>query len=100
MAEYGEHWSDTELSICVEVYAQAVAAGGTKKRISRDIYESRAFKKLNGRVMGAVTRRMCNISAMLEKSGEDWVQIWKPMRNVGTGVEPRLLAILQQQNLL
>jgi hypothetical protein len=100
MADYGDDWSDEELRICAEQYADVVRRGGTSKGIARDIFVSRAERALPGRTRDSVLMRMGNISAVMELNNQPIVIGWGVRRNVGSGVTPRLEAILREFDLL
>ena len=94
-------WTDEELKICVDKYRKAVASKGTEREIDRKVFVKAALKEgLFRRGEGAVQQRMCNISAVLEANGKPFVIGWKPLRNVGSGVTPRIEALLREHSLL
>jgi len=96
-----DEWTDEELEIAVGRYWKAVRQKGTEHEIDRAALIKGALKAgLQARGSGSVSQRMCNISAVLEANGKPWVVGWKPLRNVGSGVTPRIEALLRKYDLL
>lgn len=96
-----EDWNDTELEVCVRQYWKAVKSKGTEREVDRAAFVRGALKGgLKARGAGAVQRRMCNISAVLEARGLPYVMGWLPLRNVGSGVTPRIEAMLEKYDLI
>jgi hypothetical protein len=96
-----EDWSDAELEIAVHHYWKAHAQKGAERELDRSAFIKAALKAgLKSRGEGAVQRRMCNISAVMEANQKPWVIGWPPLRNVGTGVTPRIEALLKTRNLI
>lgn len=96
-----DDWTDEELEICVRQYWKAVKSKGAEQDVDRSAFVRGALKQgLKTRGQGSVQRRMCNISAVLDARGVPFVLGWPPLRNVGTGVTPRLEALLQKHSLL
>lgn len=94
-------WSDEELEIAVRQYWKAVRQKGTEREVDRKTLIKGALRSgLASRGEGSVSQRMCNISAVLELNGKPWVIGWKPLRNVGTGVTPRIENLLRKHDLL
>ena len=65
-SKYDDPWSDEELSVSVEIYADVVRRGGTAREFPKDLFLSRAEKRLPGRNRTAAYYRMQNISSILE----------------------------------
>jgi hypothetical protein len=96
-----DDWSDAELDVCVRQYSKAVQMKGAEREVDRAAYIRGALRDgLKPRGSGSVQRRMCNISAVLELNGRPWVIGWPPLRNVGTGVTPRIETLLKKYKLL
>jgi hypothetical protein len=96
-----EDWSDAELEVCVKQYWKAVAQKGTEREIDRKAIVRGALRDgLKARGEGSVQRRMCNLSAVLEAHEKPWVLGWPPLRNVGSGVTPRIEGLMQKYKLL
>jgi 5-methylcytosine-specific restriction enzyme A len=96
-----EDWSDEELEIAVGRYWKAIKQKGAEREVDRGALVKGALKAgLSARGAGSVSQRMCNISAVLEAHGKPWVLGWKPLRNVGSGVTPRIEALLRKHGLL
>ena len=98
-----EDWSDDELRLCVQRYWKAVMNKGTEREIERKAFIKGIMKEsvsLRTRGEGSISQRMCNISAVMEANGRPWVIGWKPLRNVGTGVTPRIEALLRDHKLI
>ena len=100
VSKYDEPWSDEELAISVEIYADVISRGGTKRNMPKDLYISRAEKRLPGRNRTSVQFRMCNISTVLSQHEKNHVIGWEPMKNVGSGVVPRIESLLKHHGLL
>ena len=96
-----EDWSDDELEISVRHYWKAYAQKGAERELDRSAFIKAALKAgLKHRGEGAVQRRMCNISAVMEANGKPSVIGWKPLTNVGTGVTPRIESLLKKYDLI
>ena len=96
-----DEWSDEELEIAVKQYWKAVRQKGTEREVDRAALIKGALRSgLSPRGTGSVSQRMCNISAVLEANGKPWVLGWKPLRNVGSGVTPRIEELLRKHELL
>lgn len=90
-----QEWSDAELAASVRAYGEMArmdAAGQkySKKQIYRDLAER------FGRSDKAFEYRMQNISAVLDELGMPWIEWLKPAVNVGAGVKPKLVALVQR----
>ena len=99
-SKYDELWSDAELAVCVNIYADVVRRGGTQRELSKDLFIARGEKRLPGRNRASVQFRMCNISTVLQQNGKPHVLGWEPMKNVGVGVVPRIEKLLSEEGLL
>jgi hypothetical protein len=96
-----EDRTDDELEICVRQYWKACKSKGTEHEVDRSAFVRGALTgSLKARGSGSVQRRMCNISAVLEANGRRSVIGWKPLPNVGSGVTPRIEALLRKCELL
>jgi hypothetical protein len=96
-----DDWDAGEIAICVEQYVEVLSRGGASRMMpSRDIFAARAEKQLPKRNAGSVSRRMCNISSVLEKAGGKSVQGWKPLHNVGPTNTARILSDLAKRGVL
>lgn len=96
-----DDWTDEELALCSRQYWKVVRNKGCEREIDRSAFVKGALiGSLKIRGAGSVQRRMCNISAVLEANGRPWVKGWPPLRNVGTGVTPRLEKILKELELI
>lgn len=89
-----DDWSDDELAASVAAYRamQTMEEAGqkfTKVQVYRDLAER------FGRTTKSYEFRMQNISAVLDELGQPWIQGLKPATNVGSGVKPRLVNMLQ-----
>ena len=100
MAEYGDDWSDAELEICIQQYADVVRRGGTEKNISKDTFISRAKNQLPGRTRDSVLLRMGNLSAVLMTHERPIVLGWAVKKNVGSGIVPRIETLLAKYDLI
>src|SRR5687768_4814146 len=91
-----EGWSDEELAASVEAYREMAAneAAGVKYS-KKEVYRNLAERF--GRSDKAFEYRMQNISAVLDELGQDWIPGLRPAVNVGEGIKPRLVALLQGQ---
>lgn len=98
MAE--EPWSDEELEACVAVYADVVKRGGCAKNISKDVFIARGQKAAPRRNQTAILYRMQNISHLMQENGKPIVMGWTPKANVGTGMVPRIEAIMRKHGLI
>ena len=98
-----EDWSDDELRLCVRQYWKAIKNKGAERDVDRKAFIRAALKEsatLKASGEGSVSQRMCNISAVMELNGKPSVQGWKPLRNVGSGVTPRIEAMLREFELI
>jgi hypothetical protein len=100
-SKYDQGWSDQELRISVEVYADVVLKrGGLVRDVPKDVFIHRAMKGLEGRTRAAVQFRMCNISSVLAADDLPYVIGWEPMSNVGVGVVPRIRELLVEYGVI
>jgi len=99
-SKYDQDWTDGELRVSVEVYADVVRRGGLVKDLPKDLFIHRALKQLDGRTRAAVQFRMCNISSVLGAEDLPHVIGWEPMTNVGAGVRPRIRDLLDEFGVL
>ncbi len=88
-------WTDEELRASVAVYKEMMQldAAGTPY-VKVNYY--RQLAERFGRDEGGYSRRMQNISYLLDQRGLAWLQGLKPQENVGPKVEPRLTAFLEE----
>ena len=97
----GEDWSDEELEICVLQYWKACKSGGQNHAVDRSAFVKGALRAgLNSRGEGAVQQRMCNLSAIMELHGRPHVIGWKPLRNVGSKMTPKIEAMMRNRGLI
>lgn len=88
-------WTDEELQASVECYREMMRLEGAGTPYVKAHYYSRLAERF-ARAAGAFERRMQNISFLLDSRGLEWLPGLKPQQNIGTNVEPRLLAILRE----
>lgn len=99
-SKYDEPWADEELEACVEVYADVVGRGGTKRDMSKDLFISRGEKRAPGRNRTAILYRMQNISHLMVENGCDHVIGWTPKPNIGSGMVPRIELLMKKYDLI
>lgn len=91
----GLGWTDEELKASVASYREMMLLEAAGKHYVKAHYYRQLASRFN-RVEGAFERRMQNISYLLESRGLEWLQGLKPQENIGAGIEPRLLAFLEE----
>ena len=97
----GEDWTDEELAICVRQYWKACKSGGQEHPVDRSAFVKGALRDgLKKRGEGAVQQRMCNLSAIMELHGKPYVIGWKPLRNVGSHMTPKIEAMMRERDLI
>ena len=96
-----DDWTDAELEIAVRQYWKAHKQRGYERAVDRAAFVRGALNSgLKSRGEGSVQRRMGNISAVMEANGKLPVIGWKSQPNVGSGVTPRIEALLKKYDLL
>lgn len=94
-----ELWSEEELEIAVEAYLwMLVQQRKGKKFVKKHIIEGLLATDLGGRTRGAIEMRWMNISSILYRRGEEYVQGYKPYSNVGRNVIGKIEPILKRFN--
>lgn len=91
LRDRGDLWNDDELRAAVNAYHVMYELERSGKHVvkSRVIAELRAGP-LASRSAGSVSRRMNNISAVLDELGMGHMRGYAPLRNVGSNVRPKL----------
>ena len=90
-------WSDKELAASVEAYREMLKKQAKEQTfVKSHIY--RGLAERFGRDEGAFERRMQNISAIYEASGQEWVKGLKPQRNIGTAIKARLIEMINSRS--
>jgi hypothetical protein len=95
--EMEENWSDAELKAAVAAYFEMAS----KERAGIRFAKAHYFKQLASefpRSAKAFEYRMQNISAVLAEDEHPWIAGFKPAKNVGTNVFPRLRLLIKQAN--
>lgn len=95
-----DDWSEDEIRVCVEQYVEILRRGGANRSISKDVFLARAEKQLPNRNAGAVSRRMCNISHVVEMAGGAPVIGWRPLTNVGPTNTARITKMLAEAGVI
>ncbi len=95
MARTGDNWSKKELALAVEAYVHMYRmqlSGNTPKKSQvQNIYLPQMAKKRSPK---SWDYRMCNISAVFDDLGLEYVRGFKPLKNVGTRVRQELIEAL------
>ncbi|WP_285709168.1 hypothetical protein [Erythrobacter oryzae] len=99
-SKHDEPWTDEELECCVEIYADMVARGGTKKNISKDVFIARGLKAAPGRNRTAIVYRMQNISHLMQEHGRPIIMGWVTKPNIGSAMVPRIEALMKKHDLI
>lgn len=89
------NWKDEELQAAVASYTEMMRLDAAGEPYVKAHYY-RQLATYFGRDAGAFERRMQNISYLLDSRGLEWLQGLKPLKNVGSNVEPRLVGYLSE----
>lgn len=93
----GAGWTDGELEACVVAYKEMLddeAAGISYVR--SDVRDRVLTTTLTTRNKKAYEFRMQNISAVLDEMGMGWIEGYKPARNVGSNIKPRIARLIDR----
>ncbi|WP_288097042.1 HNH endonuclease [Pseudomonas sp.] len=83
-----EDWSESEIKAAVSAYLTMLALEQKGQTFNKAL-ENRLLRQgaLADRTEGSVEFRMRNISTVLQKMGQGWIEGYKPAKNVGANVE-------------
>ncbi len=96
-----EPWSDDELRASARAYREMADEERAGRSYSKAAIRDRLLAgPLGSRSVGSFEYRMANISAVLDEEGAQWLNGYKPARNVGANVRARLIPILRAEGLL
>ncbi len=96
----GNDWTDAELTASVDAYLQMLIAEQSGTPYSKaEVNRTLRAGSLSARTKGSVEYRMGNISAVLVDLGQQWVEGYKPAKNVGDRVRERILTILRERGI-
>ena len=91
------NWADAELSAAVTAYLELFAHEEAGRRYNKAEYIRRLHAgPLNARTPPAIEYRMADISKALAEAGLPWIQGYKPLTDVGSDVQQRLLRLLAE----
>lgn len=91
----GSGWTDDELRAAVGAYLEMLRLelDGTSY-IKKQINEGLRAGALSGRSASAVEYRMQNISQVLDELGLPWIRGYRPAKNVGPEVRPKIESLV------
>ena len=91
----GNNWSDHELYETLKVYMEMLSLEKAGRKYNKSAFRRELLAgPLVTRNNQSIERRMQNISFFLEKNGRERIQGYKPLSNLGAGVEVRLEKLL------
>jgi 5-methylcytosine-specific restriction protein A len=91
------NWNEVELTASVDAYFELQRRLDLgEKFVMKNAMEAIVKSALPHRNLGAVERRMSNISAVLIELGIPWCRRFKPLRNVGAKVKKILASRIMQ----
>jgi hypothetical protein len=92
-AQVGQPWTDWEIDAAVGAYGEMLRAELRGERYSK----SEAVRRLGGvitaRSTASIERKFQNISAILDESGFEWIEGYKPLSHYQAGLKTATLAM-------
>lgn len=77
----GEPWTDEEIDVAVDTYFEMLDHQQRNETFVKIDYRRRCEKHLASRSAKSIEYKWCNISAILEERGEEWLRGYKPLGN-------------------
>lgn len=81
LGQTGEAWTDGEIALTVSTYAQMLRMELRGERYSKVDLVRGLLAALPARSQGAVERKLQNVSAVLDESGLEWIDGFKPLHH-------------------
>jgi 5-methylcytosine-specific restriction protein A len=90
-----QDWTDQELLAAVHAYFEMLTQERSGEKYNKaEVNRRLRAGALRSRTKGSVELRMQNISAVLDELCLDWIEGYKPMKNVGEAVKDRIKSII------
>lgn len=94
----GDNWTDDELGAAIDTYFVMLANEAEGRAYKKtDLIGTLRATVLRTRTKSSVERRMQNISSVLEELCVEWIDGYKPLSHVGTGVNDKIRSILHER---
>jgi hypothetical protein len=91
----GDAWRDWEITAIVESYAEMLARELRGERYSKTDFVRMLQRQLPARSTASVERKLQNVSAVLEESGLDWIDGYKPLSHYQRDLRDAVLDTLR-----
>jgi hypothetical protein len=75
---YGTPWTDDELRLCIEAYERMLRSEARNVPLTKAEVVSELVRH-TGRTKGSIEMRLQNVSAVLQESGAEWLDGYKPL---------------------